>query len=67
MDLTLPNSPGFGFGDGPPGGVTFDGNIFGIGPGIPRDIVPDDGSTALFLAITLGGLISMRTRVTTAA
>jgi len=67
LDLTLPNSPGFGFGDGPPGGVTFDGNIFGIGPGIPRDIVPDDGSTALFLAITLGGLISMRTRVTTAA
>jgi len=67
LDLTLPNSPGFGFGHGPRGGVTFDGNIFGIGPGIPRDIVPDDGSTALFLAITLGGLISMRTRVTTAA
>jgi hypothetical protein len=67
LDLTLPNSPGFGFGDGPPGGVTFDGNIFGIGPGIPRDIVPDFGSTALFLTITLGGLISMRTRVTTAA
>ena len=49
LDLTLPNSPGFGFGDGPPGGVTFDANVFGIGPGIPRDIVPDFGSTALFL------------------
>jgi hypothetical protein len=60
LDLTLPNSPGFGFGDGPPGGVTFDGNIFGIGPGVPRDIVPDFGSTALFLTIALGGLISMR-------
>jgi hypothetical protein len=67
LDLTLPNSPGFGFGDGPPGGVTFAANVFGIGPGVPRDIVPDFGSTALFLAITLGGLISMRTRVTTAA
>ena len=60
LDLTLPNSPGFGFGDGPPGGVTFDGNIFGIGPGVPRDIVPDFGSTALFLTIALGGLTSMK-------
>jgi len=67
LDLTLPDSPGFGFGHGPPGGVTFDGNIFGIGPGVPRDIVPDFGSTALFLTIALGGLISMRARVTTAA
>jgi hypothetical protein len=64
LDLTLPNSPGFGFGDGPPGGVTFAGNVLGIGPGIPRDIVPDVGSTALFLTIALGGLISMRARVT---
>jgi hypothetical protein len=66
LDLTLPDSPGFGFGSGPAGGVTFDGNIFGIGPppGIPRDIVPDDGSTALFLGITFAGLVSMRTRVT---
>ena len=64
LDLTLPNSPGFGFGSGPPGGVTFTANVFGIGPGIQRDIVPDGGSTALFLTITLGGLISMRARVT---
>jgi len=63
LDLTLPDSPEFGFGDG---GVTFDGNVFGIGPGIPRDIVPDFGSTALFLAIALGGLISMRAWVTSA-
>jgi hypothetical protein len=60
LDLTLPNSPEFGFGHGPSGGVTFDGNIFGIGPGVPRDIVPDFGSTALFLTIALGGLTSMR-------
>jgi hypothetical protein len=66
LDLTLPNCPGFGFGDGPPGGVTFDGNIFGIGPGIPHDIVPDFGSTAVFLTIALVGLISMRAWVTSA-
>jgi hypothetical protein len=66
LDLTLPNSPGFGFGEGPPGGITFGANVLGIGPGIPRDIVPDVGSTALFLTIALGGLISMRARVTSA-
>jgi hypothetical protein len=66
FDLTLPNSPEFGFGDGPPGGITFNGDVFGIGPGVPRDIVPDFGSTALFLTIALGGLISMRARVTSA-
>lgn len=66
LDLTLPNSPEFGFGGGPPGAVTFAANVLGIGPGIPRDIVPDVGSTALFLTIALGGLISMRARVTSA-
>ena len=60
LDLTLPNSPSFGFGHGPPGGVTFDGNIFGIGPGVPRDIVPDVGSTVFLLTIALIGLISIR-------
>ena len=50
LDLTLPDSPGFGFGSGPAGGVRFDANIFGIGPppGIPRDIVPDDGRHGAF-------------------
>jgi hypothetical protein len=66
LDLTLPNSPGFGFGDGPPGGVTFVANVLGIGPGIPRDIVPDFGSTALFFTIALGGLIPMRAWVMSA-
>ena len=64
LDLTLPNCPGFGFGDGPPGGVTFAANVFGIGPGVPRDIVPDFGSTALFLTIALGGLTWMRASLT---
>src|SRR5205823_14300039 len=66
LDLTLPNSPGFGFGHGPPGGVTFAANVLGIGPGLPRDIVPDVGSTALLLTIGLGGLISMRAWVRSA-
>jgi hypothetical protein len=66
LDLTLPNSPGFEFGDGPVGGVTFAANVLGIGPDIPRDIVPDFGSTALFLSITLASLISMRAWVTSA-
>ena len=64
LDLTLPNSPGFGFGHGPPGGITFAANVLGIGPDIPRDIVPDFGGTALFLTIALGGLISMRASLT---
>ena len=61
LDLTLPNNPEFGFGNGPVGGVTFDGNVFGIGPGVPRDIVPDIGSTLLPLAISLIGLMGART------
>jgi hypothetical protein len=64
LDLTLPDSPSFGFGSGPPGGVIFDGNIFGIGPGIPHDIVPDTGSTRFFLAIALVGIFSIRKRIT---
>lgn len=36
------------------------GAPFGVGPGIPRDIIPDSGSTALFLAGTLACLISLR-------
>src|SRR5437868_4357084 len=37
---------------------------FGVGPGVPADIVPEGGSAALFLAITLAGLISTRTWIT---
>jgi len=66
LDLTLPNSPGFGFGSGPPGGITFAGNVFGIGPDpdLPRDIVPDQGSgTLLLLSIGLLGPILARLRL----
>jgi hypothetical protein len=39
---------------------------FGVGPGVPTDIdiVPEGGSTALFLAITLAGLILTRAWIT---
>ncbi len=40
------------------------GAPFGVGPGIPRDIVPDGDSTALFLTVILACLISMRAWVT---
>ena len=33
---------------------------FGVGPGVPPDIVPDVGSTVLFLTIALAGLVSVR-------
>ena len=35
-------------------------NPFGIGPGVPRDIVPDIGSTLLLLGISLAGLVGAR-------
>jgi len=60
LDLTLPDSPEFGFGGGPVGGVTFAGNVFGIGPGVPRDVIPDTGSTGFFLAIALAVIFSVR-------
>lgn len=34
------------------------GAVFGVGPGIPRDIVPDSGSTLLLLSVGVTGLIS---------
>lgn len=61
LELTLPDSPGFGFGSGPVGAVTFSSNIFGIGPGVPRDIVPDLASTFLLLTLALVALIVART------
>jgi hypothetical protein len=35
---------------------------YGIGPGIPRDIVPDLGGTVVLLGIALAGLMGMRSR-----
>jgi len=33
------------------------GAVFGVGPGIPRDIVPDSGSTLLLLSVGVIGLL----------
>ena len=60
LDLTLPVSPGFGFTD-PIGDITFaNGTIFGVGPGIPADIVPETGSTFWLSTIALGTLFGIR-------
>ena len=36
------------------------GGVFGIGPGIPRDIVPDSGSTLFLLGMGIGLAIGFR-------
>jgi hypothetical protein len=35
------------------------GTVFGIGPGIPRDIVPDSGSTLLLFSVAGFGLLGL--------
>ena len=67
LDLTLPDSPGFGFVSSPAGGIVFDGDIFGVGPGIQADIVPDIDHSLLLLGISLVGLVGMRSRLFPAA
>jgi len=39
---------------------------FGVGPGIPTDIVPDDGSTVVLLSLALLGPILARVRLSPA-
>jgi hypothetical protein len=40
------------------------GHPFGVGPGVPTDIVPDQGSTLLLLSLASLGLIPARLRLT---
>jgi VPDSG-CTERM motif len=40
-----------------------DRDVFGIGPGVPRDIVPDSGSTLLLLSLALFGVQSICRRI----
>jgi len=64
FDLTLPVSPSLSI-TGEEFLFKSNGNApFGVGPGVPSDIVPDGGRTAVLLSITLAGLISMRAWVT---
>jgi hypothetical protein len=37
---------------------------FGVGPGLPQDIVPDSGSTLVFLAVAFSSLVAAKLRVT---
>jgi hypothetical protein len=61
LDLTLPNSPGFGFVSSPnPSGFAVFGDIFGIGPGVPADVVPEGGGTSAFFAVGLTALIAAK-------
>jgi hypothetical protein len=61
LDLTLPNSPGFGFVNSFPGLFAFEGNIFGIGPGVPANVVvPEGGGTLAFFAVGLTALITAK-------
>ena len=61
LDLTLPDSPGFGFVNTPaPGAIVFDGNTYGIGPGVPADVVPDGGGTFALLTLGFGAVSAAR-------
>jgi len=58
LDLTLPDSLGFGFGNGTFGAITLDGNIFGVGPNVPANVIPDTGGTGGLLVIALTTLVA---------
>jgi hypothetical protein len=57
FDLILPNNPSVTITNGDFALVSDPGAPFGIGPGVPRDIVPDTGSTFLFLTLSVSTLM----------
>ena len=58
FDLTLPNNPSVAI-TGSNFALSSDpGAPFGVGPGVPRDIVPDSGSTLLFLTLSVLPLVA---------
>jgi hypothetical protein len=64
FDLTLPVSPSISI-----TGETLlfssdDKRPFGVGPDVPSDLVPDEGSTLLLLSLASLGLIPVRLRLT---
>jgi hypothetical protein len=64
FDLTLPDSPFISITGEE---FVFDSNgngPFGVGPGVPRDLVPDQDSTVLLLSLGSLALISARPRLT---
>jgi hypothetical protein len=40
--------------------LSSDGGVFGIGPGVPRNIVPDSGSTLVFMGLALALAVGLR-------
>jgi hypothetical protein len=59
LSLNLPNEPAFEFPGGTSGAITFDSDIYGIGPNIPADIVPEPSTMWL---LTLGVIASISVR-----
>ncbi len=60
FDLTLPNSPGFGFASGTFGAVTLNANTLGIGPKVPPDVISETGRTIGLLGLGLTALVAAR-------
>jgi hypothetical protein len=67
FDLTLPNNPSVMLAEGSTFDLSFSENNanarFGIGPGIPQDIVPDAASTLYLLSIGLVAIVAARLKV----
>jgi VPDSG-CTERM motif len=60
FDITLPDRPWLTVTGGDFGLISDPGHVFGIGPGLPPDIVPDAGSTLLLLGISVTGLAAIK-------
>ena len=60
FDITLPNRPWLTITGSDFGLISDPGHVFGIGPGVPPDIVPDAGGTLLLLGISLTGLMAIK-------
>jgi hypothetical protein len=56
FDLTFPTNPTVAV-TGGQFRLLSDSGPFGIGPGLPKDVVPDSGSTAILLGLGFGGII----------
>lgn len=69
LDLTFPTSLSANIIKGEfdliASGVSED-DRFGIGPGVPRDIVPDSAGTLLLLGVSMGALVWLRSRTAAA-
>jgi hypothetical protein len=60
LDLTLPDSPGFGFASGTFDAITLNADILGVGPNIPADVTPETGDAIGLFALALTALVATR-------